>query len=188
MESNKIKNINKPGGSVFPILNGLNRSRSVIACRVLEKTPRVHRNFNPERIISRPYVSNQKSLRERFFLQQSTHSSFTFWWLGALLFAGYILKKDRNVLEAQSEEARVVSLDIQNPNKRISDPKSLGLIEDPDNGLDWYKTRRNSPFSVQILDGQLIWKSFDTVNSEHVKEIADFYMKLRPLHNYPPIV
>jgi hypothetical protein len=168
---------------VLPIFNGLNRSRCVMTCRILEKTPRVHRNFNPERIISRSYVASPKSLRERFVSQQSTHSSFAYWWLGALLFLGCILNKDRSVVEAKTE--RVVSLGIQKPNKRISDPKSLGLIEDPKNESGWYKTSQNSPFSVKIVDGQLIWKSFDTVNSEHVKEIADFYKKLgetRALH------
>ncbi|MFI5344061.1 MAG: hypothetical protein ACHQUC_07565, partial [Chlamydiales bacterium] len=169
---------------MLPILNGLNRSKTAIACWVLERPPRVHRNFYPERIISRPYVSNQKSLRERFVSQESTHPAFAFWWLGVLLFTGYLLTRE-SLAAAQSEDDRVVSLDIQKRNRTISDLKSLGLIEDLQNGPGWYKTSRTSPFSVQIVDGQLIWKSFDAINSEHVKEIADFYMKLgetRALH------
>lgn len=164
---------------MLPIFN---RSKSIIACWVLERTPKVHRKFNPESTISRPYVTTQKSLKERLVSQESTRqentrSSFVLWWLGALLFTGYFLTRE-SAVEALSEDDRVVSLGIQKPNKSISDPKSLGLIEDLQNGQGWYKTNRTSPFSVQIVDGQLIWKSFDKVNSEHVKEIADFYMKL----------
>jgi hypothetical protein len=170
---------------MLPIFN---RSKSVIACWVLN-TPKVHRKFNPESTISRPYVSSQKSLKERFVSQESTRqentrSTFVLWWLGALLFTGYLLTR-KSAVEALSEDERVVSLGIQKPNKSISDPKSLGLIDDLKNGSGWYKTSQNSPFSVQIVDGQLIWKSFDTINSGHVKEIADFYMRLgetRALH------
>ena len=120
---------------MLPILN---RSKTTVACWILQKTPKVHQTFNPERTISRPYVSTQKSLKERFVSQESirqenTRSTFVLWWLGALLFTGYLLTRE-SAVEALSEDDRVVSLGIQKPNKSISDPKSLGLIEDLQNG------------------------------------------------------
>lgn len=153
----------------------------------------------PEKLSERVLIAPSSPFRSDSTYQNYSRMRWLHLWagVGGLLLGAAILKHEYGTTQqayCAESGSRAASLDHLKDNKPLVDPIKLGLDLDKEisrkmstatQERKFYKTKTDSRFRAELVNGQLIWVSFEPVYLSDVQKIADFYKKLnekRSLH------
>ncbi len=171
--------------TVISVCRSLTQTATPLMGRVLK--PNVFRFANQllTTAISQPFaVRTHSMLKGRVVLKEKERHGLTlgFYALGGFLLTALIMQE---VTDCKGNK-RIMTLGVLPANPKLKQVP-YGLIRDPEHE-GWYKIEdKPCRFRVQLTaNGQLIWRSFDAVEANDVKAVANFYKekgcKGRSLH------
>lgn len=153
----------------------------------------------PEKLIERVLITPSTSFRSDSTYQNYARMGWLHLWtgVGGLLLGAAILKHEYGITQhahCAERGSRAASVNYLRDNQPVVDPIKLGLKLDTKlsrrmsttiEERKFYKTKTDSRFRAELVNGQLIWVSFEKVWLSDVQKIADFYKTLeekRSLH------